>query len=57
MALIEAGLVIRFIHEHDGVPWPMFQSLVRGKDGMFRWPDRPWLPLSYSIGAEKPAGT
>ena len=53
MALIDAGLVIRFLHEHDGVPWPMFRSLVEDKDGMLRWPDRPWLPLSYSIGAEK----
>lgn len=53
MALIDAGFAIRFLNEHDGVPWPMFRSLVREGDEMFRWPDRPWLPLSYSIGAER----
>ena len=54
-ALIDAGLVIRFLHEHDGVPWPMFRCLVKGEDRMYRWPDRPWLPLSFSTAAEKPA--
>ena len=55
-ALIDAGLVLRFLHEHDAVPWAMFGCLVRAEDGMYRWPDRPWLPLSYSLAAEKPAG-
>lgn len=54
--LIEAGLTLRWLHEHDAVPWQMFQGLAKGADGMFRWPNQPWLPLSYSLWAEKPAG-
>jgi SAM-dependent methyltransferase len=53
-ALIEAGLTLDWLHEHDCVPWRMFQCLVE-RDGMFRWPDRPWLPLAYSLSATRPA--
>ena len=53
-AMIGAGLHIRWMHEHGAIPWPMFKQLVKGDDEMFHWPDKPWLPLSYSILAEKP---
>ena len=53
-ALLTAGLRVEWMHEHDAIPWPIFKSLVKGEDGMFRWPDKPWLPLSYSILAQKP---
>jgi hypothetical protein len=44
---------LRFLHEHDAVPWPMFELLTRGDDGLWRWPDHPWLPLSFSLRAER----
>jgi SAM-dependent methyltransferase len=52
-ALIDAGLALRWLHEHESVPWRMFELLVEDTDGMYRWPDRPWLPLSYSLRAER----
>lgn len=52
-ALLEAGLRLEWLHEHDAVTWRMFGCLVEGADGLFRWPDKPWLPLSYSMRATK----
>jgi SAM-dependent methyltransferase len=54
-ALIEAGLRLDWLHEHDGVPWQMFNRLVQDEAGLYCWPDRPWLPLAYSLRATKPA--
>jgi SAM-dependent methyltransferase len=51
--LIETGLTLRWLHEHDAVPWRMFKLLVKGEDGLWRWPERPWLPLAYSLRAER----
>lgn len=53
-ALIEAGLRLDWLHEHDRVPWRMLPTLVRQEDGFWGWPDRKWLPLSYSLRATKP---
>ena len=50
-ALIAAGLRLDFLHEHDAVPWRMFAALEAGADGLYRWPDRPWLPLAFSLRA------
>ena len=60
-ALLRAGLVLEFLHEHDHVPWRMFSSLVECGDGEgqwreYKWPDRPWLPLSYSLRVRRPVG-
>jgi hypothetical protein len=52
-ALIQAGLTLRWLHEHDAVPWRMFKLLVQDAEGMYRWPDRPWLPLAFSLRAER----
>jgi SAM-dependent methyltransferase len=52
-ALTGAGLNLRFLREHDAVPWQMFRCLKAHPDGMYRWPDRPWLPLAFSLAAEK----
>jgi 2-polyprenyl-3-methyl-5-hydroxy-6-metoxy-1,4-benzoquinol methylase len=52
-ALLDAGLVLKGLGEHDSIPWQMFDSLVRGEDGDYRWPDKAWLPLSFSLRAEK----
>jgi SAM-dependent methyltransferase len=54
-ALLDAGLSLRWLHEHDAVPWRMFEQLRRHGDGLFRWPDRAWLPLSFSLRAERSA--
>jgi SAM-dependent methyltransferase len=53
-SLLEAGLTLNWLHEHDSVPWRMFAQLVRDATGTYRWPDRPWLPLAYSLRAERP---
>ena len=52
-ALIDAGLRIEMLNEHDGVAWKAFGSLIEGEDRLWRFPDKPWLPLSYSIRARK----
>ena len=52
-ALIDAGLSIEMLHEHDGVAWKAFASLIEGEGRLWRFPDKPWLPLSYSIKARK----
>jgi SAM-dependent methyltransferase len=54
-ALLEAGLRLRMLREHDAVPWRMFRSLRQDADGLYRWPDRRWLPLAFSLLAEKPS--
>lgn len=54
-ALIEAGLALGWLHEHDALPWRLFGALEKGADGLWRWPDRPWLPLGYSLLATRRA--
>jgi len=54
-ALIDAGLALDWLHDHDAVGWRMFRPLAEGADGMFRWPDKRWLPLAYSLSARRPA--
>ena len=54
-ALLDAGLSLDFLHEHDGLPWPPFPMCVRGSDGLWHLPDAvPAFPLSYSLRARKP---
>jgi SAM-dependent methyltransferase len=50
-AVLGAGLSLEWLHEHGAVPWRMFACLVEGEDRLFRFPDRPWLPLSFSLSA------
>jgi SAM-dependent methyltransferase len=52
-SLISAGLALNWLHEHDCIPWPMFSCLVPGDDGMYRWPQRRWLPLAFSLSAQR----
>jgi hypothetical protein len=53
-ALIAAGLTLDWLHEHDGLPWRMFKALVPDeRPRLYRWPDRPWLPLAFSLSATK----
>jgi SAM-dependent methyltransferase len=48
-ALSAAGLRLEWLHEHGRVPWQPFRCLVRDVDGMWTWPDQPWLPLGLSL--------
>jgi len=52
-ALHDAGLSLAWLHEHAAVPWPMFDCLVAGEDGMYRWPQQQWLPLAFSLRATR----
>jgi hypothetical protein len=54
-SLISAGLRLDWLHEHDAITWRMFECLIEGADGLYRWPDKPWLPLAYSLQATKPS--
>ena len=54
MALIDNGLAIERVAEHESLPWQMFPMMVKGKDRMWRLPaGHPRLPLSVSISAVK----
>lgn len=55
-SLIQAGLTLRWLHEHPAATWRMFACLREDAAGLFHWPDRPWLPLSYSLRADKLGG-
>ena len=52
-ALIDAGLTLDWLHEHDGLAWRQFACLAECADGLWRWPDAPWVPLSYSLQATR----
>jgi SAM-dependent methyltransferase len=52
-ALIEAGLRLEFLHEHETLPWQGLPLLVHGERG-YRLPDgHPRLPLSFSLRATR----
>lgn len=52
-ALVAAGLRLDWFHEHARLPWRHFPMLLRDADGLYRWPDKAWLPLAYSLGATR----
>lgn len=52
-ALIDAGLTIDFVHEHDVVPWQMFSVLEPREGGLWGWPATAWLPLGMSLAATR----
>jgi SAM-dependent methyltransferase len=52
-AVLEAGMTLDWLHEHDTVTWHMFDVLIKGADGLWRWPDKPWLPLAFSLRATR----
>jgi SAM-dependent methyltransferase len=52
-SLLTAGLSLDFFHEHDAVTWRMFKILKPDAKGLWRWPDQPWLPLSFSLRATR----
>jgi SAM-dependent methyltransferase len=56
-ALLEAGMTITGLVEHDSVPWdalPGYMEQVADKNNEWRLADRPWrLPHSYTLQAIK----
>jgi len=53
-ALIDAGLVIEALREHQSCLWQALPGMVEGEDRWWRLPDGPErLPLMYSIRARK----
>ena len=52
-SLLAAGLTLDWFHEHDAVTWRMFKILTQDAEGLWRWPDRPWLPLAFSLRAAR----
>jgi ubiquinone/menaquinone biosynthesis C-methylase UbiE len=52
-ALVAAGLRIDWLHEHPRVAWKMFASLMPAGDALWGWPEKPWLPLSFSLSATR----
>jgi SAM-dependent methyltransferase len=53
-ALIGAGLRIDRFEEHDSLTWRLFDRLVKRGPDDYAWPDKPWLPLAFSLRATKP---
>ncbi len=53
-ALLDAGLRLVMLHEHDTLAWPQFACMVEAQGRLYRLPTKPWLPLSYSLKATKP---
>jgi SAM-dependent methyltransferase len=53
-AILDAGLTLEFLHEHDRLAWQLFPSLERRADGMWHRPDgTPPVPLALSIKARR----
>jgi SAM-dependent methyltransferase len=52
-ALLAAGMTLDWLHEHDVVTWRMFNVLVQDAERLWRWPDKPWLPLAFSLKATR----
>ena len=56
MALIDHGLAIEHIAEHEALPWAMFPLMQPGPDRLYRLPaGLPRMPLSLSLRARKQA--
>jgi SAM-dependent methyltransferase len=54
-ALVNAGLVIEFLHEWPFSVYRRWPSMTQAEDGWWYLPDRRDVPLSFSLRARKPA--
>lgn len=56
-AIIDAGLVVELLHEHEHILFPRWPFLIHdeAKREYRLPPDKPSIPLMYSIRARKPA--
>jgi SAM-dependent methyltransferase len=51
-AVIDAGLTLEYLREHDSLPWRLYPTLIADSDGMWRLPPgQKRLPLSFSLNA------
>lgn len=41
----------------EALPWRLFRLLIERRPGWWEWPEREWLPLSYSLRARRPLNT
>lgn len=41
------------LREHPKITWHALDGLVLDENGLYGWPDKPWLPLSFSLSAVK----
>ncbi|WP_216893609.1 hypothetical protein [Nocardia alni] len=55
-ALLNAGLTLTGLVEHDSAPWEFLPGrMVRGDDGEFRLPERrDRVPFTFTVQAHKP---
>ena len=54
MGMIEAGLSVDFLHEHEHLPWKLFPSMVPSGGGLFHLADGSVpIPLAFSLQATK----
>ena len=52
--LLDAGLRLEFLHEHEVLPYRLFPSMVPAADNMFRLPEGAVpIPLAFSLRAVK----
>lgn len=52
-AVLGAGMRLEWLREHPRVAWRMFAALVPRGDALWGWPGKAWLPLAFSLRAEK----
>ena len=52
--LLNAGLHLDFLHEHERLPWRYFPMMVKAENWGYRLPNgHPPMPLSFSLRASK----
>ena len=51
--LIASGMTLDWLHEHEAITWQMFRILIEDATGLYRWPNKPWLPLAFSLCATR----
>lgn len=53
-AIVDAGLNLNYLHEHETISWKAFPSMNALPDGQFALPEgQPRFPLSFSVSASK----
>ena len=52
-ALLEAGLRLTMLREHNTLAWKAFANMVETDGRLYRLPGKSWLPLSFSLKARK----
>jgi len=53
-AIIDAGLVIEFVHEHQTLDWQGHPLMERMPDGMYAFPNPQICPATFSVRAHRP---